>query len=157
MKVFFERKGRNLVARLLGWLLPVHKCPSIQVRDWVRKTSSAKILFIRPHQGLGDLLLATPTFRALKKTYPSIQIHFLADTYNAVAVRGNPRLDRLWIWDKKKMRNPFRFWELIGRLRSEKFDRRHPAFQSHSFVYQLPDRPLERRSDRPRLRDKAVL
>ncbi len=67
---------------------------------------SAKIFFIRPHQGLGDLLLATPIFRALKKAYPSVQIHFMADTYNAVAIRSNKRLDHIWVWDKKRMRGP---------------------------------------------------
>ena len=121
MKVFLERKGRNLAARLLGWMAPVHKVPPGDLAEIIRQTSGAKILFIRPHQGLGDLLLATPVFRALKKAYPSIQIHFLADTYNKVAIRGNPRLDRHWVWDKKGMHNPLRFMAFIRALRSERF------------------------------------
>jgi ADP-heptose:LPS heptosyltransferase len=66
-------------------------------------------------------LLATPIFRALKKAHPALQIHFLADTYNAVAVRGNPRIDRLWIWDKKRMQNPLHFLRFLRSLRAEGF------------------------------------
>jgi len=45
----------------------------------------------------------------------------MADTYNAVAIRTNRRLDRIWVWDKKRMRGPFRFWLFIRALRAEKF------------------------------------
>jgi ADP-heptose:LPS heptosyltransferase len=121
MKVILERRGRSLLAWILGVLAPVHKVQPSDGRDLLRKTAGAKILFIRPHQGLGDLLLATPIFRALKKAYPAVQIHFLADTYNAVAVRGNPRIDRLWIWDKKRMRNPLHFLVFLRSLRAEGF------------------------------------
>jgi len=121
MKVFLERWSRNALSRILGTFAPVKKVTPADVQPLIKKNSSAKILFIRPHQGLGDLLLATPIFRALKKTYPSIQIHFLADTYNAIAIRNNRRLDKVWVWDKKRMRNPFRFWSFIRTLRAERF------------------------------------
>ncbi len=121
MIVRLERLGRNVLAFLLGIFFPVRKqLPQTMARDFA-SNPSPKILFIRPHQGLGDLLLATPIFRALKKSNPSIRIHFLADTYNAVAIRDNSRLDRVWVWDKKRMRHPFRFWSFIRTLRREHF------------------------------------
>ena len=109
------------MSRVLGFFAPVGKIDPKDIRTLLQNNPSAKIFFIRPHQGLGDLLLATPIFRALKKTYPSIEIHFMADTYNAVAIRTNQRLDRVWVWDKKRMRGPFRFWSFIRALRAEKF------------------------------------
>ncbi len=121
MKVFLERWSRNVISRVLGVLAPVRKTSPRDVQELLRKNPAAKIFFIRPHQGLGDLLLATPIFRALKKAYPTIQIHFMADTYNAVAIRTNRRLDRIWVWDKKRMKGPFHFWSFIRALRAEKF------------------------------------
>ena len=121
MKVSLERRGRNVLSRILGIVFPVRKSASAEARELLEKNPDAKILFIRPHQGLGDLLLATPIFRALKKTYPSVQLHFLADTYNTVAIRGNPRLDRHWVWDKKGMKSPLRLLAFMRALRAEKF------------------------------------
>jgi len=121
MEVFLERCGRNALARLLGILMPIRKASPAEGRELLANNPHAKILFIRPHQGLGDLLLATPIFRALKNAYPALHIHFLADTYNVVAIRGNRRLGRLWIWDKKGMRHPLRFWSFIRALRAEHF------------------------------------
>ena len=120
MKVRLERWGRNALGRLFGMLVPARKMDPNSVGPLLSRPD-AKILIIRPHQGLGDLLLATPAFRALKASHPSVQIHFLADTYNAVAIRDNPRLDKVWVWDKKSMRNPFRFWSFIRALRRERF------------------------------------
>src|ERR1700687_4376105 len=103
MKVAVERWSRNALSRLLGIVLPVHKADPSLYREFLRSNPFSKILILRPHQGLGDLLLATPVFRALKNAYPSVQIHLLADTYNAKAIQDNPRLDKVWVWDKKRM------------------------------------------------------
>src|SRR3982074_504216 len=108
-KISLERSGRNALARTWGLLSRVRKRTPESVRIALQKGEIRKILFIRPHQGLGDLLLASPIFRALKKTYPSVEIHFLADTYNPIAIRDNPHLSRLWVWDKKAMQHPWRF------------------------------------------------
>ena len=121
IKIVIERWGRNALSWVLGALIPVGKSSPAQARELLEKDPRAKILFIRPHQGLGDLLLATPIFRALKRAYPSIRIHFLADTYNAVAVNGNRRLDRVWVWDKKGMHNPLRFLSFLRALRAERY------------------------------------
>ncbi len=119
--VSLERRGRNLLARLISFLFPLKSIQTSELHSLLSHPSTARIIIIRPHQGLGDLLLATPAFRALKKRFPQLKIHFLADTYNEIAIRHNPSLDRLWIWDKKRMQNPFSFWSFIRSLRAEKF------------------------------------
>ena len=81
-----------------------------------------KVLLIRPHQGLGDLLLATPMFRALKTSRPEVELHFLADRYNVSAVQGNTLLDKIWTWDKKKARGPGYLVSFLRALRAERYD-----------------------------------
>jgi len=122
MIVSFERWGRNALARVVGGLFPLKKTSAETVRaDWTQGRIR-KIVFIRPHQGLGDLLLATPIFRALKTSQPDVQLHFLADRYNVGAVQGNTHLDKIWIWDKKKARGPGYLLSFLRGLRAERYD-----------------------------------
>lgn len=117
-----ERWGRNALAPLLEKIFPVHKTSPEVLRRALETGEIKKILLIRPHQGLGDLLLASPIFRALKKSYPGAELHFLGDTYNSIAVRDNPHLTRLWSWDKKAMRSPRRSLSFLKQIRAEHFD-----------------------------------
>src|SRR4051812_3315595 len=100
---FFERAGRNALARLLGTLLPVRKKTPAEVLKILDQDPSPKILIIRAQQGLGDLLLATPVLRGIQERFPKSRIHFLAEKYNALAVENNRRLSRVWVWDKRAM------------------------------------------------------
>jgi ADP-heptose:LPS heptosyltransferase len=51
---------------------------------------------------LGDLLLATAVFAHLKATRPDIDIHLLANDYNAWVVRDDPTLSRIWVYRRVK-------------------------------------------------------
>src|SRR6185312_8569203 len=120
--IALERRARNALACLIGKIHPLEKITPQTLRAHFEEGRIRKILFIRPHQGLGDLLLATPVFKALKNACPALQIHFLADTYNVIAIGGNPRLDRCWVWDKRAMRLPWRLIAFLRRLRKERYD-----------------------------------
>jgi ADP-heptose:LPS heptosyltransferase len=128
MKVALERWGRNALARAIGTFAPVRKTNALAVCETLRTSPSAKILIIRPQQGHGDLLLATPALRALRMANPSVQIHFLADTYNVLAIKDNPRLHKVWVWDKERLKNPFRLASFMRALRAERFVIAIPLF-----------------------------
>jgi ADP-heptose:LPS heptosyltransferase len=51
-------------------------------------------LVIRPEK-IGDLVVATPVFRALKASFPDEPVHLLTDEINAPLVRQDPHLDRI--------------------------------------------------------------
>lgn len=119
--VSLERLGRNLLAALIGLLYPRAAVTSQDLQAELARSQSPKILILRPHQGLGDLLLATPIFRALQLKYPKLEIHFLADTYNDIAIRHNPYLEKIWVWDKRAMKNPLAMLEFIRALRAQSF------------------------------------
>ncbi|MBI1921528.1 MAG: glycosyltransferase family 9 protein [Geobacter sp.] len=60
-----------------------------------------KILFIR-RDNIGDLLCTTPAIRAVRERYPDARIAMLVNSYNADAVRLNPDIDEIHVYQKAK-------------------------------------------------------
>ena len=83
--------------------------------------SPKKILIIRQHNQLGDLLSGVSMFRALKETYPQSEISLVVSPFNYPGMVKNKFLDRIYIFNKKKLINPVYFYKTIKFLR-EGFD-----------------------------------
>jgi ADP-heptose:LPS heptosyltransferase len=82
--------------------------------------SPRKILVIRL-RAIGDIVLSTPVLRALRKAFPSVQIHFATYAVNEPLLRHNPNLNRLML----NPPNRSSFIEKLGFLRAirrEKYD-----------------------------------
>lgn len=62
-----------------------------------------KILIIRQHNQFGDMLASVSLFRALKEKYPESKITLLASPENFYAVEKNNYIDKLYVFDKKKI------------------------------------------------------
>lgn len=81
-----------------------------------------KILYINL-AFIGDLVLSTPTIRALREKYPDAVIDMLVVPWAAQVVAGNPYADHIYIYDKKGThRNLKNLRQLISSLRSQKYD-----------------------------------
>jgi ADP-heptose:LPS heptosyltransferase len=78
---------------------------------------------------LGDLLFSTPTFRALKETYPHWQVDLLVNPRFRDLAAHNPHLTRLWPY-------PGRRWGLFNLIRQVQKQRYDLAVILH------PPRPL---------------
>jgi len=76
-----------------------------------------KILIVRQHNQLGDLLAGVSLFRALKETYPDCHISLLVSPLNYPGVIKNKFLDRVFVFDKKKLFNPLYFSKTVKILR----------------------------------------
>ncbi len=84
----------------------------------VSQDEFSRILCIRTDR-IGDMMIATPVFRALRKRYPKARIDVLASRLNHIAVQGNPYLDNVYVFDKKA------FWTwpcLVLTLRKVRYD-----------------------------------
>lgn len=89
------------------------------------------ILIIRP-SAIGDIVMASPMVRVLRRHYPDAYIAWLVEPSSADLLRSNKDIDELIIWDKKEWRMLFqkgrflplkrRISEFSGQLRSQKFD-----------------------------------
>lgn len=78
-----------------------------------------KILIIQT-AFLGDVILATSLVEKIKQQHPQSTLYFLLRKGNEKLLEGNPRIDQLLVWDKKKK---FRdLWRIIGEVRRAKFD-----------------------------------
>jgi ADP-heptose:LPS heptosyltransferase len=80
-----------------------------------------KILIIRQHNQLGDLLAGVSLFRALKETYPESHITLFVSPFNYPGMVKNKYIDRIFIFDKKKLFTPAYFLRL-KKILAEKYD-----------------------------------
>ena len=76
-----------------------------------------KILFIQLGS-IGDMILLSPAFKAVKEKYPDSEIHILAGRRNNSIIRNNPKISKIIIHDK----NPFKLILEIIQLKSIKYD-----------------------------------
>jgi len=97
-----------------------------------------KILIIKTH-AIGDVLMATPGFRALRQTYPQAHITLLVGTWSYDIVKNNPNIDDFItvpdeIFFKK---NWFALIKLLVSIKSKKFDMAF-AFHPSPFIHLIP-------------------
>jgi len=77
-----------------------------------------KFLIVRQHNQLGDLLAGVSIFRAIKETYPESHITLIVSPFNYPGLIKNKFIDELFIFNKKKIYNPFyfrKFWKVLKR------------------------------------------
>lgn len=79
--------------------------------------SPRKFLIVRQHNQLGDLLAGVSLFRAIKENYPESQITLIVSPFNYPGLIKNKFIDRIFIFDKKKIFNPEYFSEFLKLLR----------------------------------------
>jgi heptosyltransferase-2 len=80
-----------------------------------------KILVVRQHNQLGDLLAGVSLFRAIKETYPDSYITLVVSPFNYSGMVKNKFLDRIYVFDKKRLLNPsylIKTWRMLR----EKYD-----------------------------------
>ncbi len=85
--------------------------------------NNMKILVIQT-AFIGDLIMTTPIFRALREVFPKAQIDALVIPQSAIILKYNPYIDNIYTFDKKNgfFRKIFNFFQLINRFRKEKYD-----------------------------------
>ena len=75
------------------------------------------ILVVRQHNQMGDMVCATPAFRALRETYPDARIGLVTAPVNRGVVENNPHLDALFTFDQKMWRRPGQLVAFLGGIR----------------------------------------
>lgn len=85
--------------------------------------SSIKKILVSRADRIGDVVLSTPVFRAIKERYPESYLAVLVLKETEAVVRGNPWLDEVIVYDKKG--NEKSWWRTIKfglALRKKQFD-----------------------------------
>ena len=102
--------------------------------------SPRKIIIIRQHNQLGDLLASVSLLRALKETYPDCHTSLVVSPDNFPAVAKNKLIDRTFVFDKRKLISPIHLLRLIKFLREQYDLVIVPATVSISFTSDLLSR-----------------
>lgn len=71
---------------------------------------------------IGDVVMATPTLRALRRRYPSAQLIGIARPYVTEVLAGTHWLDEIVHYDPRGARKELRSWTLVQNLRERELD-----------------------------------
>ncbi len=110
-----ERSGKRALMRGVGRLLSARP----MTVDEFRRLRVERILVIRQHNQMGDMMLAVPALRAIRETYPDARIAVVSSTLNRGVLAHSPYVDEVFTYDK---RNPASTPRLIRALRARRFD-----------------------------------
>jgi len=87
------------------------------------KSSSCKKILLIKTFGIGNILMLSPTFRALRKRFPGARIDLLTLTSNKGILKDNPFLDRIYYFHNESL---FLFvrsiLKAVSGMRKEKYD-----------------------------------
>jgi heptosyltransferase-2 len=108
-----ERFSKGLLIRFLTRVIRTRSLTPDSAR------SCKKVLIVRQHNQMGDMLLAVPAFRALKSSYPGVEIGVVTSVLNRDVLLNNPYVDYVFSYNKK---NPMSHVSLIRAVRSKHFD-----------------------------------
>ena len=81
-----------------------------------------RILIVRQHNQMGDMVCATPALRAIKESFPGAALALVTSPVNEEVVRHNPYLDRVVSFEQGMWRNPTLFFRFLGKLRNFRAD-----------------------------------
>lgn len=67
----------------------------------IRAASLKRILVVRQHDQLGDLLISTPAIRALRIKFPEAWITVVVRDYTKTMMENNPNIDQMLVFHEK--------------------------------------------------------
>jgi len=99
------------------------------------KTHNYRRALVIRFGGMGDILLATPTLRALDQAYPGIAIDFVVGGGMAPSLEGHPLVRQIYVFDKRgadaRFRNFLPFLVRLARARYDLVVNLHPSAKSY--------------------------
>lgn len=78
-----------------------------------------RILVVRQHHQMGDMMLATPALHAIRERYPDAEIGVVTSTINREVLLGHPWVDHVFTLRK---REPFDWLRMLRDIRRTRFD-----------------------------------
>ncbi len=102
-------------------------CPYFYLRIYLkkvlgRKNKSPKEILIIDNAKIGDIVCATPVFRAIKEKYPDSSLTVLVTPRTEGILKNNKRIDKVIPFDFNNFHNFSELLKLIGFLRKKNFD-----------------------------------
>jgi len=108
--------GRRLKRLLVAVVARSSRRPKLSLSD-IRARRPRRILIVRQHNQMGDMVCATPALRAVRCTFPEARIALVTAPVNHEVVRHNPDLDRVLLFDRTVWRRPLRLLRFLSEVR----------------------------------------
>jgi ADP-heptose:LPS heptosyltransferase len=116
-----KRTRKDTLAIAPGRTLYVMSALARKLRPFSDRRRVERILIFKLDH-LGDLLIATPALRAIRRRFPAAEIRIVVGEWNVALLRGNPSIDRVHVYNSGRFtREPFephRFSQLREQLGS---------------------------------------
>jgi len=114
-----EKRGKIVLAMFVALFLRGRKISP----DEFSLLRIERLLVIRQHNQMGDMLLAVPAFRGLRRRFPNSHIALIAASINTDVMLNNPYVDEVMTYAKERnRRNILRIIRFIRDLRRRRFD-----------------------------------
>ncbi|MDD5720430.1 MAG: glycosyltransferase family 9 protein [Candidatus Krumholzibacteria bacterium] len=91
--------------RATAWIAGCWRRPPLTPQELLA-LRPRRILLVRQHNQMGDMVCATPCFCAIKQTWPQAQMALITAPVNREVVVHNPHLDRLFLFEQRLWRRP---------------------------------------------------
>lgn len=114
-----EKRGKIALARFCSLFIKTQR----MAPEDLSRIEINRILIVRQHNQMGDMLLAVPAFRGLRRRFPHARISLLAAPINTDVMLNNPYIDEVLTYAKESHnRRPTRLIRFIAELRRKSFD-----------------------------------
>jgi ADP-heptose:LPS heptosyltransferase len=114
-----ERASKTALARAISPLLSKKRVTAGELA----RMPIRRLLVIRQHNQMGDMLLAVPALRGLRKRFAEARITIVAAPINADVCRRNPYVDEVLVYAKEEnRRRPLGLLRFVAELRRRRFD-----------------------------------
>ncbi len=111
---------RSLRRRLKGLLATgaarLARRPRLTLAE-IRARRPRRVLVVRQHNQMGDMVCATPALRALRRFFPDARIALVTAPVNHEVVAHNPHVDRVLLFDRAVWRDPRRLLRFLRDVR----------------------------------------
>ncbi len=112
-KTFFINLLKKIIKSDLIGIVDKSDKLNIEFRD------IKKILVVRQHNQLGDMLCAVPLLRALRQKFPHAKITLITSSVNYEVMKDNPYIDEVLNFDKIEfLKSPKKFFDFIRKIKS---------------------------------------
>lgn len=108
---------KRLKKRLVAWLARRRGRRKLTAAE-LHRLRPRRLLVVRQHNQMGDMVCATPAFRALKQAFEGAELALVCAPFNREVVCHNPDLDRVFVFDRHLGRLLPSLWRLWRDLRA---------------------------------------